>query len=259
LRKLNIDDSSPRQSELRSMRTPSEKLPAPKSGSRAERAELVGGVATDLAHSLNNSFNAMLLRLNLLRDEVNVAPAVSHVDALSRLITDTARKIAALQEFVGQGEYPLERFALANLLDAALVRLSLAHRGSSTELALRVELPPVLPEVLGHVAESGQMLDVLLRYIVQHRASEAPSLVIKAGVSADSVLLMIGSRDFALTLREGERRFDPFDALRRGPDRVRLLAAQSLMRHCGGAFTMSETDSGVGFVLEFPLALPAAQ
>src|SRR5262249_26269780 len=62
-----------------------------------ERLRSIGEVASGIAHDLNNTLNAMALRLELIKADSSCVAQSDNVDAIGRIVRDCAARIGRLQ------------------------------------------------------------------------------------------------------------------------------------------------------------------
>lgn len=210
--------------------------------SRKERLELVGQIANELAHSLNNSLNAMQLRLSLLREETQNPELTNHVDNLSRIVSDTAARIGVLQEFIARGITPVERVNMREVLELAA---ELIHQANTTtdETRVMLELPSDLPEVRGTRSDLVSMFVVLIRYLLESHPLGQSGIMITGKQNGERVLIELIRRSPEPRNSMSKRVFDPFAALAESPLAVSLLAMQNLLKQFGGSISIADRQN----------------
>ncbi|MFY0576658.1 sensor histidine kinase [Cystobacter fuscus] len=128
----------------------------------------LGEMAAGIVHDLNNTLNAMRLRLELIQRDAEFAERQrGNLDALVRIVSDAATRLHHLQGFARQTPepQPSERVQLANVVREAMeiARSDIEHRAAREGLSLRleVEVPP-LPLVNGSATDLRYVLINLL-------------------------------------------------------------------------------------------------
>lgn len=123
-----------------------------------EHLRALGELVAGISHDLNNTLNAMRLRLELLGRHPAVAAAPpSHLDALVRIVADASTRVGRLQSFARQQpEETSEMVRLDALVRDAvdIARGDIVHRATreGVEMHVEVDLAP-LPPVRGSEAD----------------------------------------------------------------------------------------------------------
>ncbi len=211
---------------------------------RKERLELVGQVASELAHSLNNSLNSMQLRLSLLREETQTPELTNQVDNLSRIVSETASKIGILQEFIARGITPVEPVDLCPVLEAAAGTIRDAYSSTRDDIPVRLELPSRLPAVRGVHHDLIALFLVLFYYLVSSDPAGQPALMVMAKPGPERVTIELVQRSTSSRAAVLKRAFDPFAALAESPLAVSLIAMQSRIKQYGGSISFTERSDG---------------
>jgi signal transduction histidine kinase len=116
-----------------------------------EHLRALGEMASGVAHDLNNTLNAMKLRLELLQRSEATPGQYGHLDALARIVADASTRVQRLQDFARQRAEPTnEQSHLEEVIAEAveIARSDIDHRAAreGTSIHLEVELarlPPV--------------------------------------------------------------------------------------------------------------------
>ncbi len=208
--------------------------------SRKERLALVGQIANELAHSLNNSLNAMQLRLSLLREEMHNPELTNHVDNLSRIVSDTAARIGVLQEFIARGITPVEGVNVREVLEAAAELIHQTNTRTTDETRVMLKLPSDLPEVRGARSDLVSMFVVLIRYLLESHPSSQSGIMIIGKQNGERVIIELIQHSPEPLTSTSKRVFDPFAALADSPLAVSLLAMQNLLKQFGGSVSIAD-------------------
>lgn len=208
--------------------------------SRGERLELVGQIASELAHSLNNSLNSMQLRLSLLRDETQGSELTNQVDNLSRIVADTASKISILQEFIARGVTQVETVDLRAVLETAARLLREEYASTRDEVRLMLEVPSTLPGVRGNHHDLVSLFVVLFHYLLDSYPAGHPTLVLAAKLGEQRVTVELRQHSSEPHTPSAKRAFDPFAAMAESPLAVSIIAMQGRIKQYGGSLAFAD-------------------
>ncbi|MBV8807257.1 MAG: PAS domain S-box protein, partial [Acidobacteriaceae bacterium] len=126
-----------------------------------ERLKNVGELASGIAHDLNNSLNALRLRVELLcSDPVLLSRHNDSLQLISRIVRDAASTIGRVQDFARRGnERPVANLDLNAIIGQSveIAKSTLEERNSLRGRSIRVEVNvPALPLTVGEPAELRQ-------------------------------------------------------------------------------------------------------
>ncbi len=221
---------------------------------RSERLATVGRMAAQIAHEVRNPLSSIGLNAELLGDELTgeadearrlVASIIGEVDRLAE-ITETYLRFARLPS------PKLEREDLGALIASVvdLARGELAHAG----IALEVDVPPDLPDLMADEAQIRQALINLVRNAREALAA-APTkrLSISAGVEGDRLTLRIADSGAGIAAGDLAKIFDPFFSTKAQGTGLGLALVQQIVVDHGGTIEVRSTPAaGTTFTLRFP-------
>ena len=224
-----------------------------------ERLKAVGELASGIAHDLNNSLNALRLRIELLCADSSLLSR--HNDALrliSRIVRDAGSTIGRLQDFARRRhDRPAESVNL-NLIICESVEIakSTLEKNFLLGKSIRVEAAvPALPLVLGEPAELRQVfLNLLLN--AQDAMPSGGAIRITGCREGEAIVVRVEDEGHGIPPEYLNRIFDPFFSTKgeRGTG-LGLSIADAAMAHMGGTITAANRpQGGAVFTLRFPLA-----
>jgi PAS domain S-box-containing protein len=220
---------------------------------RQERLGSIAQLSSALAHDLNNTLNAISLRLSAMSTgpEFGRQP---HLDKVLRLVTRAADSVARLQTFVRAHREPqFERLNLSDIITKAVesVRESLPDR------VLAIDVSQVffdLPPVFGLASDLNQVFSNLL--INAHDAMPAGGTIeVSASVNGDKIEVSVADKGAGIPVNNLERVFEPFFTTKPAPQSgLGLSFASSVMARLGGSIGASNrVGGGAIVVLTFPI------
>jgi PAS domain S-box-containing protein len=225
-----------------------------------ERLKAVGELASGIAHDLNNSLNALRLRIELL--SADSSPLSCHGDSLqliSRIVRDAALTIERLQDFARHRRDRTTESVNLNLIinqSVEIAKSTLEEKNSLLGRSIRVEVNvPDLPWVLGEPVELRQIfLNLLLN--AQDAMPVGGAIRISGCRGAEAIVVKVEDEGQGIPSEYLNRIFDPFFSTKgeRGTG-LGLSIAHSAMARIGGTITAANRPTGGAiFTLTFPLA-----
>lgn len=227
---------------------------------RHERMRAVGELAAGLAHDLNNTLNAMKLRLSLLSNDTAMARHQSHLRSLNRFVNDAAARIERLHDFVRQSPTrPTEAVELGRVVREAVELVHSEIEEMATLAGHRIEIENRLPARLPRVsAISSELRHVLANLLLNARDAMPTGGSIEIGGRMEDGRVVVTVTDHGIGIPEGllGRVFEPFFTTkgRRGTG-LGLSMAREVMERFGGTISATNrSHGGAEFTLRF---LPA--
>ena len=225
-----------------------------------ERLKAVGELASGIAHDLNNSLNALRLRVELLCSDA--ALLSRHSDALqliSRIVRDAAATIGRLQDFARRGhELPVENVDLNAILaqSVEIAKSTLEDRNLLLGRSIRVELKvPRLPLIVAEPAELRQVfLNLLLN--AQDAMPAGGTISITGDASNGKIVVTVKDEGQGIPEENLNRIFDPFFSTKgkHGTGLGLAIAAASMARIGGTISAANRAEGGAVLTLNFPIA-----
>jgi PAS domain S-box-containing protein len=221
-----------------------------------ERIGSIAQLSSALAHDLNNTLNAVALRLGTIRDQAD-PHQLREIDKVAGLVAKAGQSVARVQDFVRtRREVQQQEVDLAEVIGAAVKAVSprLADRGISLNLN-QVSLD--LPRVFGLATDLRQVFENLLI----NAADAMPGggeVEISAAQAGQQIEVSIADRGVGIAANDLERIFEPFFTTRPATaGGLGLSFASSVMARLGGSIGASNrVGGGAVFMLLFPVAKP---
>jgi PAS domain S-box-containing protein len=225
---------------------------------RSERLRSVGELASGIAHDINNSLNAMVLGIELLRAEKGKdANTTRRIERLGRVVKDAAARVTRLQDVVQErSDEPLEHLDLRSVIEEAVEMVHFVVEKSPTPTGgtIRVSFEvPALRPVLGHVAELRHVFANLLLN-ARDALLSGGSIVIKGELLDDAIEISVADDGIGIPADLIGKIFDPLFTTKNTGTGLGLSMARDVMTRMGGTITAdNRPQGGAVFVLRFPL------
>jgi signal transduction histidine kinase len=242
------------------VRAEQELTQAQQSLTEQEHLRALGELAAGVAHDLNNTLNAMRLRLELIqRGDASALSHSSHLDALVRIVSDASTRIHRLQDFARQRtEVSDEQAQLDEVIQEAveIARSDIDHRAELEGHALRVELELArLPPVN---ASPTDLRYVFINLLLNARDAMPHGGTIRVRGVEEGGKAVITVEDEGRGIPEEHLRsiFRPFFTTKgKHGTGLGLSMAYGVMARAGGTITAANRpEAGAVFTLCFPLA-----
>jgi PAS domain S-box-containing protein len=219
-----------------------------------ERIGSIAQLSSSLAHDLNNTLNAVALRLGSIRDRANV-DQLRDIDTVAGLVAKAGQSVARVQDFVRtHREAQLQEVDLARIVEDAVKVIGprFADRGVNLNFS---QGDRKLPPVVGLLSDLRQVFENLLTNAADAMLSGG-EVEISATLVGGQIEISIADRGIGIDANNLERIFEPFFTTR--PSRssgLGLSFAASVMARLGGTIGASNrVGGGAVFMLLFPVA-----
>ncbi|SEM48512.1 Histidine kinase-, DNA gyrase B-, and HSP90-like ATPase [Stigmatella aurantiaca] len=229
---------------------------------RQEQMKTLGEMSSGIAHDLNNTLNAMRLRLEMLqRDTAAPAHQAHHLKALMQIVSDAGLRVRHLQEFSRQQAEPSQEQAV--LHDVAreateLARDSIAHRTRNGVQVHLVNEVPVLPAVTGPPSD---LRYVFLNLLLNARDAmpQGGTVYLRGSASRSRVVITVEDEGTGIAEAHLDKLFLPFFTTKGNKGTgLGLSMAYGVVSRAGGTLTAgNRPEGGAVFTLTFPIP-PAA-
>jgi PAS domain S-box-containing protein len=227
---------------------------------RNERMRAVGELAAGLAHDLNNTLNAMKLRLSLLSNDAASARHQSHLRSLNRFVNDAAARIERLHDFVRHNPAdPTEAVEVGRVVREAIELVHSEVEEMATLAGRRITIENRLPARLPRVSAIGSELRHVLANLLLNARDAMPtggSIEIGGRVEEGRVVVTVADHGIGIPEALIGRVFEPFFTTKgRQGTGLGLSMAREVMERFGGSISaVNRPQGGAEFSLRF---LPA--
>jgi PAS domain S-box-containing protein len=242
---------------------------------QSQKLESLGVLAGGIAHDFNNLLTSILGNCNLgtmvLPPDSPALPYLDQIEKATMRAADLSRQMLA---YAGKGKVAIVRVNLNRLVQEMTELLSVSL---SKKAAIRYDLAPVLPEIMG---DPTQMQQVVMNLVTN--ASEAiperesgiitlrtGEMMVEKGITTVPsipvglnpgryVTLEVSDTGIGMTPEVVARIFDPFFTTKFTGRGLGLSALLGIVRsHGGGLKVYSEPDKGTSMKVFLPSADPA--
>jgi signal transduction histidine kinase len=224
-----------------------------------ERMRAIGEMTSGVAHDLNNTLNALSLRIDVLkRGRTGTGGEQgSNLDVISRILSDASERVSRLQDFARRRrDRPLEEVDLCRVIRDAteMARTQLEQRNVLSGVDIQIVLDlPALPPVTGVAAE---LRHVFVNLLLNARDAMTGSGKINIrGSILDDGAVVASVEDEGSGIPEGllDKIFDPFFTTKgqRGTGLGLSMAARVMQRVGGSIEAANRPLGGAVFTLRF--------
>jgi signal transduction histidine kinase/ActR/RegA family two-component response regulator len=216
-------------------------------------------LSSTLAHDLNNTLNAVMLRISLFNDPSFDPEQRQNAIKIQRLAADAAASVRRLQEFANSRR-PLSTAAidLGEILCAETRAFHDATNVSPGPTTIKTVLqisPSNLPKVVGNAGEARYVITTLL--CNAHEAMPCGGTVtVEASVSQDKVIVTVSDEGTGISEENLPLIFDPFFTTKPNlGSGLGLSGSFGIMARLGGTISAANRPKGGGaiFTLSFPV------
>jgi PAS domain S-box-containing protein len=225
---------------------------------RSERLRSVGELASGIAHDINNSLNAMVLGIELLRAEKSKdANLTRRIERLGRVVKDAAARVTRLQDVVQErSDEPLQSVDLRSVIEEAVEMVHFVVEKSPTPTGGTIKVSfevPALRPVLGHVAELRHVFANLLLN-ARDALPSGGTIVINGELLDDAIEISVADDGVGIPEDLIGKIFDPLFTTKNTGTGLGLSMARDVMTRMGGTITAdNRPKGGAVFTLRFPL------
>jgi PAS domain S-box-containing protein len=225
-----------------------------------ERLKAVGELASGIAHDLNNSLNALRLRIELLcADSTLLSRHNDSLQLIARIVRDAGSTIGRLQDFARvRHDRPVESVDLNAIISESveIAKSTLEEKNFLSDRLIRVETAiPKLPFVLGDPGELRQIfLNLLLN--AQDAMPLGGTIRITGAREEGTIVIRVEDEGQGIPPENLHRIFDPFFSTKgaRGTGLGLSIAYGAMTRIGGTIYAANRPEGGAVFNLSFPLA-----
>jgi PAS domain S-box-containing protein len=225
-----------------------------------ERLKAVGELASGIAHDLNNSLNALRLRIELLcADSTLLSRHNDSLQLIARIVRDAGSTIGRLQDFARvRHDRPVESVDLNAIISESveIAKSTLEEKNFLSDRLIHVETAiPKLPFVLGDPGELRQIfLNLLLN--AQDAMPLGGTIRITGAREEGTIVIRVEDEGQGIPPENLHRIFNPFFSTKgaRGTGLGLSIAYGAMTRIGGTIYAANRPEGGAVFNLSFPLA-----
>lgn len=225
---------------------------------RSERLRSIGELASGIAHDINNSLNAMLLGMELLRTEQSKDEKLSRrIERLGRVMKDAAARVTRLQDVVHERfDEPLESVDLRGVIEEAIEMVHFVVEKSPTPTGGTIKVSsevPALPAVPGYPAELRHVFANLLLN-ARDALPSGGNIVVKGELLEDAIVVSVADDGVGIQQDLIAKIFAPLFTTKSTGTGLGLSMARDVMTRMGGSISANNRpQGGAVFNLRFPL------
>ena len=218
----------------------------------ARKLAALGRLSAGVAHEVKNPLNAMMIHLELLRQQVDAEDALSHVDVIAREIRRLDDVVQGFLKFARPEELALQPVSLADLLrDVTPIIEAEAGR---TGVVLSVD-PGDAPDVIGDRAMLRQAVLNLALNACQAMPAGGSLRIRCAGASGRRVSIAVTDTGVGISPEHLRRIFDLyFTTKERGSGIGLSMVYRTVHMHDGEIEVASAPGGGTTFTMLLPQA-----
>lgn len=229
------------------------------------RLTMMGGMASALAHELNQPLTAIrayarAFQVMLRRQPPDVAGALANMDDAVRQADHAGEIIRRLRDFLRRGEVLMERAPIQPIILEMIefVAAEARQRG----IGLRAEIAPGLPEAMIDRVQIGQVLLNLLRNAIDAMAAAERATgsvaVLASAADPGSIEVTVADDGTGIAAEVRETLFKPFTTSKAEGMGLGLAICQSIVEAHGGRLRLDRSDDrGTVFKFTVPTAPPS--
>ena len=224
---------------------------------RSERLRSVGELASGIEHDINNSLNAMLLGIELLRSEEVDSSLSRRIERLGRVMKDAAARVTRLQDVVHERfDEPLESIDLRRVIEEAVEMVHFVVEKSPTPTGGTIKVSfdvPSVPPILGHRAELRHVFANLLLN-ARDALPSGGNITITGEQLGDAIVIKVADDGVGIKEDVLAKIFDPLFTTKNTGTGLGLSMARDVMTRMGGSISAdNRPQGGAVFNLRFPL------
>ena len=210
-----------------------------------------------IGHDLNNTLNAVMLRMSLFASATMDAEQEANVARIESLVERAAASVRRLQEFANAQRPFSESTELDVMLRQELRALDAANNFPPLPAKIRTAITIAsgnLPKVRGNAGEVRYVIATLLRN-AQEAMPDGGTIMVDARVVRDRVVVTIADEGTGLSEDHLSHLFDPFYTTKATlGSGLGLAGSFGIMSRLGGTIAAANRpEGGAIFTLDFPI------
>jgi PAS domain S-box-containing protein len=224
---------------------------------RSERLRSVGELASGIAHDINNSLNAMLLGIELLRSEEVDSTLSRRIERLGRVMKDAAARVTRLQDVVHERfDEPLENIDLRRVIEEAVEMVHFVVEKSPTPTGGTIKVSSEVPSLRPILGYSAELRHVFANLLLNARDAlpSGGNINITGEQLDDAIVIKVADDGVGIKEDVLAKIFDPLFTTKNTGTGLGLSMARDVMTRMGGSISAdNRQQSGAVFNLRFPL------
>ncbi len=210
-----------------------------------------------IGHDLNNTLNAVMLRMSLFSIAAMDAEQEANAARIENLIGRAAASVRRLQEFANAQRPFSESTDLNEMLEAEVRAFNNANSFPPLPSAVNTVLsisPEKLPQVSGNAGEVRYVFSTLLRN-AQEAMPDGGTITVVARAGLDRVIVTIADQGSGISEDRLANIFDPFFTTKATlGSGLGLAGSFGIMSRLGGTISAANRpEGGAIFTLDFPV------
>jgi signal transduction histidine kinase/CheY-like chemotaxis protein len=224
--------------------------------SAGEPAKSIIELSSIIGHDLNNTLNAVMLRLSLFATAALDAEQEANAARIEHLVERAAASVRRLQEFANAQRPFSEATELGEMLQTEVRAFNNANGFPPLTSAVKavLNLPETLPAVRGNAGEVRYVLGTLLRN-AQEAMPHGGTITVEAHANLDRVIVTVADEGIGISGDRLANIFDPFFTTKATlGSGLGLAGSFGIMSRLGGTIAAANRpERGAIFTLDFPV------
>lgn len=228
----------------------------------SHRLKAMGEMSASIAHDFNNSLQAMMVNLELVKVEDNLSQVIlERLDSIGSIITDVADRVKALQLFgdIKQDSNKFELLGINLIIKESLKQLRPLWKDQIEKEGLKINIHTVYGEVKKVKCNKGELKSIIFN-IIKNSIEAMPvggDITIETGVVENGIFITFSDTGIGMDSETKSKMFQPFYTtkgfeLGRG---LGMSGVYSLIKKYGGAIDVKFSELGKGTVIEIVLPI----
>jgi signal transduction histidine kinase len=224
--------------------------------SAGEPTKSILELSSIIGHDLNNTLNAVMLRMSLFANQTLDAEQEANAARIEHLVERAAASVRRLQEFANAQRPFSEATELDMMLQAEVRAFNNANAFPPLTSTVKSDLnmPENLPRVRGNAGEVRYVLGTLLRN-AQEAMPRGGTITVGARASLDRVIVTVADEGIGISGDRLANIFDPFFTTKATlGSGLGLAGSFGIMSRLGGTIAAANRpEGGAIFTLDFPV------
>ncbi len=218
---------------------------------RADRFAALGEVATGLAHEIKNPLSGLSGALEVLADRASSAPPAEVIEEMQHQVQRLAGIMESLLRYARPSRPLLRQTDVNASLERAIFLVN--PPGSGGSVAVRRELAPELPPVMGDASQLEQVFLNLCLNAHQAMCARGGVLTVRSRAHAGEVVIEVLDTGPGIAPEAAPHVFKPFFTTKPSGSGLGLaIVARLVSDHDGQISCHTRTEGGAAFVVRLP-------